>query len=634
MRMRLCVLTVCLLGAVLHAPAQAAQSDLLTLDTWRVHAGDNPAWKAPAFDDSSWEKSEAPMRGTTPFVQPGYHWYRTTVDLPAALRGRQLAIGMGPIDEVYEVFVEGVPVGVFGRWEPKPESPFSRNLTFPISPELARGAQMHIAVRRWQGGSSTNYVTFYAVNGSRHNHPPELGLPSAIEARTELYSASGFVRNLPACLSMVALLAAGCIAFVLYSARRARSEYLILGFYCAGLPISILVGSAIATSDTMQRRSLLPDLVLFLYVCSQTSAILFLSRICPRFRRWLEFGTAVDFLSRSLGVVAMATQSVTLDRVFWTIAFYPSLLFTVLAAVGLFLERKRGSTAIGLAILVRQFSEAWTAVFAGWFHLNNLRNIPVGPFFVDFRNICDVVMVTVILTVLYFRFRDEQTATLGLQQDMASARRMQEQLLSTFAENPVGFEVDAVYRPAKEVGGDFYKTELLEDGSLLIVVGDVSGKGLDAALLVAAVLGGLAIDLERRPCILLQNLNKAVLGRTGGGFITACCARLYRDGRLVVANAGHISPYLDGKELPVEAGLPLGILAGGHYSESQFQTCGACVTWLSDGVLEAQNSSGELMGFERMAALTVKPAAEIADAAQRWGQEDDITVLTVRRALV
>jgi sigma-B regulation protein RsbU (phosphoserine phosphatase) len=96
------------------------------------------------------------------------------------------------------------------------------------------------------------------------------------------------------------------------------------------------------------------------------------------------------------------------------------------------------------------------------------------------------------------------------------------------------------------------------------------------------------------------------------------------------ANAEHLSPYLDGKELPVEPGLPLGIVADGTYGESTFATSGRTVTWLSDGVLEAQSPSGELLGFERMAALTVKPAAEIAEAVQRWGQEDDITVLTVR----
>jgi serine phosphatase RsbU (regulator of sigma subunit) len=128
---------------------------------------------------------------------------------------------------------------------------------------------------------------------------------------------------------------------------------------------------------------------------------------------------------------------------------------------------------------------------------------------------------------------------------------------------------------------------------------------------------------------LLDDLNNAITGRTGGGFITACCARFYPDGRVVIANAGHISPYLNGREVQLENNLPLGIAAQTSYSETAIQTAGT-VTFLSDGVVEARDATGELLGFERMAALTARPAAEIADAAQRWGQEDDITVLTVK----
>jgi serine phosphatase RsbU (regulator of sigma subunit) len=98
---------------------------------------------------------------------------------------------------------------------------------------------------------------------------------------------------------------------------------------------------------------------------------------------------------------------------------------------------------------------------------------------------------------------------------------------------------------------------------------------------------------------------------------------------LRVANAGHIAPYIDGAELAIENGLPLGIVSGGSYADSSFLLEGKAVTLLSDGVLEARDAKGELLGFERMAALTSRPAAEIAGAAQKWGQEDDITVLTV-----
>jgi serine phosphatase RsbU (regulator of sigma subunit) len=232
--------------------------------------------------------------------------------------------------------------------------------------------------------------------------------------------------------------------------------------------------------------------------------------------------------------------------------------------------------------------------------------------------------------VLYLRFRNEQVRHVAIDQDLAAARRMQQQLLANSEKHPSGFNVDAVYRPAREVGGDFYRSVALGDGSLLVIVGDVSGKGLDAAMLVAMILGSLANETHRSPASLLSYLNRAVLGRTAGGFITACCARFHPDGRVVIANAGHIAPYVAGHEVQLENGLPLGISAEACYTETEIST-NKTVTFISDGVVEARNAKGELLGFERMAALTSEPAAAIAEAAQRWGQDDDITVFTVAR---
>jgi serine phosphatase RsbU (regulator of sigma subunit) len=98
---------------------------------------------------------------------------------------------------------------------------------------------------------------------------------------------------------------------------------------------------------------------------------------------------------------------------------------------------------------------------------------------------------------------------------------------------------------------------------------------------------------------------------------------------LTIANAGHIAPYVAGKELPVENGLPLGLAADTTYAESRFQLApGEQLTLLTDGVVEARDKSGALFGFQRSAALSTQPAEAIACAAQAFGQDDDITVLT------
>jgi phosphoserine phosphatase RsbU/P len=104
---------------------------------------------------------------------------------------------------------------------------------------------------------------------------------------------------------------------------------------------------------------------------------------------------------------------------------------------------------------------------------------------------------------------------------------------------------------------------------------------------------------------------------------------------VALANAGHLSPYLDGSEIQLENGLPLGMTAEANYSEESLHlAAGATLTFLSDGVVEAQGASGELFGFDRTQELSGRPAAEIAEAARRFGQRDDITVLRVSFAPV
>ncbi len=608
--------------------------DVLVLDNWRVHPGDDAQWAAPGFDDSGWMSSGTPAREPGRNTYSGYRWYRATVDLPESLRGRDLGIGIGPLDEVYDVYAEGVSVGRFGDWQPRPQSPFNRNLCFRIPAGLIPRSNVHIAIRRWNAGSNTGLFTFYTSGASRFDHPIEIGPYSTMQSRTELYTASGIVKNLPSNLSLLASLLAGCIAFVLYSAQRHRIEYLLLGIYCSGAALVPFAGNILAADPNVMRRSAGPVLAVLFAAVVQASSILFLAEVCPSFRRWLQLGAAIEFLIFAMAAYATAASSSTADALFWTFTFYPSLITTILAAVGLFQQKNRGSLAIALALLSREIAETWSSAGSRLFHMNDLRFMPLGPFIFDMRNIVQVAMITVILIVLYQRYREEQARAVGLEQDMASARRMQEQMLGGNLLHTPGYAIEAVYRPAKEVGGDFYRIVPLKDGSLLVLVGDVSGKGLDASMLVAAVMGSLANETERSPASLLKYLNQAVIGKTAGGFITVCCAKIFPDGRMVVANAGHISPYLGSKELAAEPELPLGVSADATYNESFFQLApGEQLTLLSDGVVEARNQAGSLFGFEATAVLCTQSAEAIAEAAANFGQDDDITVLTLSRVV-
>jgi serine phosphatase RsbU (regulator of sigma subunit) len=234
---------------------------------------------------------------------------------------------------------------------------------------------------------------------------------------------------------------------------------------------------------------------------------------------------------------------------------------------------------------------------------------------------------------LYFRYRQDEERRNSLEIDLAAARKVQESLLPVPERaGSSAFAVDAVYLPAREVGGDFWQTVAQDDGSLLLVAGDVSGKGLPASMLVAAVVGALGTLESRRPAEVLAHLNRALHGKTQGAFVTCCCALFEPSGDVTVANAGHTSPFLGGRELHTEANLPLGVMPDLEFTEAVLSDRTTPMTFLSDGVVEAASASGELFGFERARQMSEKPASHIAEAARLWGQTDDITVVTVRRA--
>jgi serine phosphatase RsbU (regulator of sigma subunit) len=218
--------------------------------------------------------------------------------------------------------------------------------------------------------------------------------------------------------------------------------------------------------------------------------------------------------------------------------------------------------------------------------------------------------------------------------ELAASRAVQQILIPEQTPEIPGFTIDAVYEPYGEVGGDFYQILPLVDGGALIAIGDVSGKGMPAAMMVSLLAGTLhaLVETTTSPGQLLAGLNRLVQGRSHGGFTTCLILRIAPDGAVTFANAGHISPYLLGKELVCENGLPLGLVAAGSYPESSFDLrAREQLTLLTDGVVEARNGAGELFGFDRTAANASLTAEAIAQQAQAFGQDDDITVLTVAR---
>jgi serine phosphatase RsbU (regulator of sigma subunit) len=216
--------------------------------------------------------------------------------------------------------------------------------------------------------------------------------------------------------------------------------------------------------------------------------------------------------------------------------------------------------------------------------------------------------------------------------EFEAARQVQQVLLPDPKDQCPGFHVESIYWPAEQVGGDFFQQIADGNGGITIVVGDVSGKGLPAAMIVSVMVGAIRAELAHGadPAALLASLNDRVMGRSHGGFVTCLAAHLSGEGLLTIANAGHLPPYLNGEEVAAPGSLPLGLLDKAQHEALTVPLApGDSLTFVSDGVVEAQSRTGELFGFDRTRALSKQSAETIARAAKDHGQQDDITVVTI-----
>jgi hypothetical protein len=258
--------------------------------------------------------------------------------------------------------------------------------------------------------------------------------------------------------------------------------------------------------------------------------------------------------------------------------------------------------------------------------------IPIGTFFIRVDDPGNLLYLFSICIVIFLRFNRVSHQQARAAAEWEAARAVQQVLIPADTPDVAGFQIETVYKPASEVGGDFYQVVQTQGGSVLAVIGDVSGKGMPAAMTVSLLVGTFRTlaHYTQSPGEILEAMNQRMIGRNSGGFTTCLVLRAEVDGRLVVANAGHIPPYVDGQELALEHGLPLGLSPESAYGETILQLAPiAQITLVTDGVVEARDASGELFGFDRTRQISRQSAEEMADIAVCFGQEDDITVLTL-----
>jgi hypothetical protein len=323
-------------------------------------------------------------------------------------------------------------------------------------------------------------------------------------------------------------------------------------------------------------------------------------------------------------------------------AFLPMYLF-VLLATGL---RRRRDLTLLPTVLACALLETYLLIANALVPFTDINyvqtaisaagTIHLGPYSINLINELQALVLVVLVATIYRVQVQERRRQLFVESEMRSAREIQSVLVPEETPAVPGFAIGSLYWPAGEVGGDMFQVLPGREGDVLIVIADVSGKGLKAAMAVSLLVGTVRTlaAYTRNPMEILRGMNERLMGRTNGGFSTCLVLHITALGEVTMANAGHLAPFLNGEAMELEGSLPLGILAGAEFSESRFTLRqGDEVSIYTDGVLEAQNEAGELFGFERCEALMLKRPSvqEIAGAAKAFGQEDDITVVKIER---
>jgi hypothetical protein len=625
---------------------------------WKFHIGDNPAWADPNFDDSGWETvdltpksgSFGPIAGLAGYVPgwtakghpgySGYAWYRIRVRV-AAPAGQKLALtGPANVDDAYQVFADGRLLGGFGKF-PQSGPPVMyesqpRIFALPQPQENPAGTRV-LAFRVWMDPST---LTTDPDAGGMHT-APLLGEAGVVRARYQLdwlaqVRASG---SAPIDAAIFLLLAVLALSLRLFDP--ADPVYLWL----AGLFLLIAADTLVFALGVWTELLSGETVSLLLHVLLRPLILggwAMLWWVWFRLRRppWvplliaglvLVYGLA-DGVAEHLLLAGLPAAAVP---AFHALSLAARLLFLALlvwiVVRGVWQQGREGWLALPAVVLVgiAQFETELRLLHlrVNWFPFGVVVTLGQIALFLLVGAIGALLVRRALLSV-----RRQREMTL----DVKQAQEVQ-QVLIPMALPPVpGLTIESEYRPAQQVGGDFF--QILPnpaDESVLLVAGDVTGHGLQAGMLVALIVGAIRNQASHShdPLIMLQKLNERLLGREQAN-ATCLALRIGRDGACTLANAGHLPPYVNGKEIPMPGALPLGMIEGAEFSLMNFRVNeGDRLILMSDGVAEAMDEDGQIFGFERINELLQKnlTAAQIADATQKFGQQDDITVLLVVR---
>ncbi|MFL6429827.1 MAG: SpoIIE family protein phosphatase [Acidobacteriaceae bacterium] len=617
---------------------------------WQFHTSDDMAWANPGYDDSTWEhiRGDDTWGAQTHPGHAGYAWYRKRIEITGT--DKSVAVMIPPVDDAYELYWNGQKIGSSGKLPPHASWwAFNHSVVYPLPVDASGNASGVLAIRAWKAPlASTDTSTMGGLNGA-----PVIGSQSVLSMLAMEPRYRQERQRLPGLLMSAAIFVAGLIALLLYLRERTQSLYLWLAIY---LLADGLTGFRRLDVMTYGLRFVWEQL--YIQFCNAFQDIslwmllltLFgLSREA-RWRRWTKILAVLYLVSQAIDCMTFFPWGQAGAGLQWidaiTTAIFSLTPFFIFFIVGFGLARRRQMTLWPIAIAAFLYG-AWNITFnttgqarrfTHWTLSDHMAawGLHVGGYTFSALFLLDLFLfIVLLLTIARHQFLERRRQS-EIELEIKSAREVQHVLMPEETPAIPGFSIASIYKPAAEVGGDFFQVMPQEEGSALIIVGDVSGKGLKAAMTVSLIVGTLRTLAEytQQPAEILRGLNRRLVGRIDGGFVTCLVLFLAANGDTIIANAGHLPPFRDGKELPVAGSLPLGISSDPDYDELAFRLHeNETLTVYTDGIIEARNAKGELFGFDRLSEmLATRPeVGKIVAAAEVFGQEDDITVLSITR---
>lgn len=605
---------------------------------WHFQTGDNPAFAAADFDDSAWPLIR-PDKGWSEqgyAEYTGFAWYRVRV-IPMA-KPRALALFLPLITDSYQVFVNGRLIGKVGGMPPEQKVLLASYTLFPIPADLLTPERpFSLAIRVWHG----------KIVGSTYGEgmiaPPVVGDPHVLSALRTMAIHDEWWSMSETALAFLCNFLTALAGLALFALRRREREYLWFGAaqMLWALQCAIYLNSIFHPVPFYAMEMTI--------VCAIAGAQLlnleFFITLMRQRRRLLYWTAAVPLIASVLLIVPMRFGWLPIAQ-YSFVNSAAQLLYGICVPTLLYQGARGGNFEARILLYPFSFSFGCNIVGGllgtpslarmGWVQRFSDRffHLVTWPFSISAMNLAGILAMFSVVVVLVLRFVRSREDEERLVSELAAARAVQHVLIPDEIPSVPGYRVDCVYKPAGQVGGDFFQILPLADGGALVAIGDVSGKGMPAAMTVSLLVGTLRAMAESTtsPASLLASMNRLLMGRTPGGFATCLILHVSSYGWLTASNAGHIPPYVGALEMAIDNGLPLGIDAGAAYTESSLQLGPAQpVTLMTDGVAEARNADGELFGFDRTAGIAGRSVGDIAAAAQAFGQSDDITVLRLTR---